>query len=413
VTQSESVLLIAHGHPHVSKGGGELVAYRLFQEYRRRGLDAMFLARADGRAHGDTAFSTNGNDRELLFHTAMHDYFTFRSAEPRHVWKDFRDFLTRLRPSVVHFHHYVHLGLELIREVRRTLPDAKIVLTLHEFLLLCHHQGQMVKTGSHQLCYQATPDDCARCFPERSAGDFFLRQRYLQTLLSDVDAFVCPSNLVRERYVSWGLPAERVHFVENGYVERARIPPRELVGNEGRSRFSFFGQINPFKGILVLLEAFKRLTAEQRTRIHLDVHGSGLKAQTEAFQRAVEAALGAVTDCVDYRGPYEVDELPGFMARTDWVVVPSTWWENAPVVIDEARAYGRPILCSNIGGMAEKVRDGADGYHFPVGDAWGLLDLVTRVSRGTDAWDRVMASLSPPADIRDTAERQLSLYRQL
>ena len=44
------------------------------------------------------------------------------------------------------------------------------------------------------------------------------------------------------------------------------------------------------------------------------------------------------------------------MRQADWIVVPSIWWENAPLVILEARAAGRPVICSGIGGMAENGR---------------------------------------------------------
>ena len=40
-------------------------------------------------------------------------------------------------------------------------------------------------------------------------------------------------------------------------------------------------------------------------------------------------------------------------------------------MIAEAHAHGRPVICSNIGGMAEAVRDGVDGLHFPAGDPGG------------------------------------------
>ena len=43
------------------------------------------------------------------------------------------------------------------------------------------------------------------------------------------------------------------------------------------------------------------------------------------------------------------------MSEIDWVVVPSRWWENSPLVIQEAFMHGRPVICSGIGGMAEKV----------------------------------------------------------
>ena len=43
------------------------------------------------------------------------------------------------------------------------------------------------------------------------------------------------------------------------------------------------------------------------------------------------------------------------MADLHWVLVPSIWWENSPLVIQEAFFHGRPVICSDVGGMAEKV----------------------------------------------------------
>ena len=71
-------------------------------------------------------------------------------------------------------------------------------------------------------------------------------------------------------------------------------------------------------------------------------------------------------------GKYDHDDLPRLMAEIDWVVVPSRWWENSPLVIQEAFLHGRPVICSDIGGMAEKVTDGVDGLHFRVGDPRSL-----------------------------------------
>ena len=66
------------------------------------------------------------------------------------------------------------------------------------------------------------------------------------------------------------------------------------------------------------------------------------------------------------------------MADVEWVVVPSIWWENSPLVIQEAFAHGRPVICSDIGGMAEKVADGVSGLHFRVNDPVSLADTIRR-----------------------------------
>jgi glycosyltransferase involved in cell wall biosynthesis len=65
----------------------------------------------------------------------------------------------------------------------------------------------------------------------------------------------------------------------------------------------------------------------------------------------------------------------------DWVLVQSVWWENDPLVIQEAFLARRPVLCSDIGGMAEAVPHGIAGYHVPVGDPAAWADAMAAVLR--------------------------------
>ena len=64
------------------------------------------------------------------------------------------------------------------------------------------------------------------------------------------------------------------------------------------------------------------------------------------------------------------------MRSIDWTIIPSIWWENSPIVIQESFFHGRPMICSNIGGMAEKITDGVDGLHFRVGSSEDLVDRM-------------------------------------
>ena len=101
------------------------------------------------------------------------------------------------------------------------------------------------------------------------------------------------------------------------------------------------------------------------------------------------------------------------MAEVDWVVMPSIWWENAPLVILEAFRHGRPVICGNIGGMAEMVRDGVDGLHAPVGDPAGLAAVMRRAVERPELWDRLASGIQPPKTIAQVAEDHLSLYQEL
>lgn len=407
----ERVLILAHGHPDLQKGGGEIAAHNLHRALLELGVDSTFLARTDGPSHGGSIFSAHAGPRELLVHTGMADAFDFRSRDPMAVGRDFGDFLRRLRPTVVHFHHYLHLGLEWLHVARRACPDARIVLTLHEFLAQCAHGGQMVKRPSLDLCHRSHPDDCARCFPERGGPDFFLRQEFVRSAFAHVDHFVAPSAFLRERYVAWGLDPSRISVLENLHPAREPLPPRPVAEGELRGRFGFFGQANAYKGLDLALEAMLLLPRALRDQVHLELHAANLLMQPAEVREKLEALLVAAKKRVTVHGPYEPRDLPRRMAGVDWVLVPSIWWENSPMVIQEAFGHGRPVLCSDIGGMAEKVRHGVDGWHFGARDARSLANAMAELAGTAGLYEKLRAGVVTPMSWRDGAERHLELYR--
>ena len=77
-------------------------------------------------------------------------------------------------------------------------------------------------------------------------------------------------------------------------------------------------------------------------------------------------------------GRYEPQNLNERMAGVDVVVMGSTWYENAPMVIQEAFLHARPVLAPNFGGMSEKVQDGHSGLLFARGNAVDLSSVIRR-----------------------------------
>jgi glycosyltransferase involved in cell wall biosynthesis len=100
------------------------------------------------------------------------------------------------------------------------------------------------------------------------------------------------------------------------------------------------------------------------------------------------------------------------MQAVDWVVVPSVWWENAPLVIEEARAAGRPVIVSGIGGLAEAVRHDIDGLHVPPGDAASLAETLAMASGDAALWDRLSRAGRPRA-YASFMDAHLRCYRGL
>jgi glycosyltransferase involved in cell wall biosynthesis len=411
----ERVLIMSHGHPDFSLGGGEVAAYLQWKELRRRGIEAMLVARvADSPGHaGAPFFSRSADGMEVLFSPPPVNHFKHSQPCRRVAYEDFRSLLERFQPTVVHFHHYVHLGLELIREVRKYSPATFIALTFHEFLAICNANGQMRKTDG-ALCQKAAPLDCHLCFRSYSPQEFFLRELFVKSFLALVDVFVCPSQFLCDRYVAWGLPPEKMTVLENGQPQpqggqgavREEPSDRKL-----ETRFLVLGQLSRRKGTHIVLEAVRLLPKEMRRLVHVEIHGF-VPDEGDGFMAELERGLKELDGTVRLYGTYRLEDLGGIIRRNGWLIVPSLWWENSPVVIQEALAYGRPILCSNIGGMAEKVTPGVSGFHFRVNNTADLAALIEKCASTPEAWKSMCAGLPQPPTIDQTVDRLLELFRR-
>lgn len=408
------VLIFSHGHPTFSKGGGEFAAYYLFQGINAKpGHEAWFVGRAESKhLHLGTPLAAMGEREYLMAGNAEIPELTLWTSQDVSDDSDFAELLRRLDPDVIHFHHYVFLGVELIRVAKRICPKARIVLTLHEYIAICRHNGQMLKTNG-SLCHQSSPRECAQCFPQHTPEFFFLRERYVKSFFGLVDVFISPSQFLKDRYVAWGLPEERIRVIENGLPPAERIPPRPLREGEGRGRFAYFGQINPYKGVDVVIDAFARLSKDAKKQVSLDIFGSGLEWQAADFRDKINARLVANPKHVHYHGAYEPEEMGRLMADVDWVVMGSIWWENSPLVIQEAYKFGRPVICPDVGGMAEKVEPGVGGLHYRARDSVSLAALVESVSANHDLYDKLCANLPAAATIEDCVATHMDLYASL
>ena len=406
------ILVMAHAHPDFSLGGGEIAAYNLFKAYRENAEveDAWYLARAD-RHRGLTGAISLRRPNEYLWEQAVFDWHMMKAAHQESLTTWFSDLIRALKPTVVHTHHYAHLGLEYLRVIKQVDPSIKIVMTLHEYMAICRNNGQMIKTGSFKLCSRESYDECHQCFPDKTAEDFWLRKHYFQSHFALVDQFVSPSEFLRQRYIAWGLKPEQIVVIENGQPDEPTLPSRPLAEGETRNRFGFFGQINPYKGLDVILEALTQLPKKERKKIALEVHGANLEQQQPEYQKKIERLREPLIKqgVVQWLGPYQPHELRQRMAGVDWVVIPSIWWENSPMVIQEAFVCGRPLIVSDIGGMHEKVRNGVDGLHVGTGSIFGWGRVFADATKDPALWEELRAGIIKPITFNDCAQLHVNL----
>ena len=441
------VMVLSHRHPTLSAGGGERAAYSLFEHLKGRKEvgSVVFVAAAEQQAIGHSAplAAFRGKPDEILLTPPHCDPLTHCTEDYDVMFRNVRALCERFSPDVVHIHHFMFFGIEIFELFKRF--GVRVVLTLHEFIAICHRDGQMLKTNG-KLCSYASSSECAMCFEEFTAGAFFLREHIIKTMFAFVDRFISPSAFLAQRYALWGIRSNAISVIDNplapDIVARADALCAAMRDSAKRSAntltsggveivfgtqnnspvddhaarsasrsdrlsLGYFGQINPYKGVDVLLESLSLLSPPEQERIHVTLHGANLELWKGEFEERIRRVMNQVERCVTMAGAYDNSRVLELMSEHDWVVVPSIWWENSPVVIQEALAIGKPLLLSCIGGMAEKGRQGVDVVLFEPGNA---TDLARKIS-GLRKPRSLPSARSAAAAAAEQVDSILSIYR--
>lgn len=182
---------------------------------------------------------------------------------------------------------------------------------------------------------------------------------------------------------------------------RSRLPGAPL-------RVVCLARLAPEKGVDVLVRATARARASG-THLHVVIAGDG--PERERIQRLViEEGVG---DAVTLVG--RVEDTRSLLADADLLVLPSRS-ENLPLAALEALASGIPVVASSVGGVAEVVDDGVNGWLTPPDDAQALADLLCRLDVDPDALGDAAASALVRREsfgLKRMAEETARVYAQV
>lgn len=338
--------------------------------------------------------------------------FANRQAEAR-----FRDLCLVMRPDVVHFHHLLGLSPRLIAIAARM--GIGTVFTLHDYWFMCSNTRLLQEEGG--LCGgPALGVNCASCAATRLgipalklltpavAPVFMLRGRVVQRALRQADVLVAPSHFLHTLALQHGLPQERLVCMGLGLdTQELNIPSDGATRPaSGPVRLVYVGAISEQKGVHLLVDAFGRL---EIGLAQLSIYGDG-SASPEYARRLRE---NGAQDGVHFLGPVARGELGGVLAEADAVVVPSIWYENAPLVVQEAFAAGVPVIASRVGALAEQVRDGVDGILFQVGDPQDLAEKLQLFAQDVLLRTRLRENLPKVKSLPQHLEEVEQLYRKV
>jgi glycosyltransferase involved in cell wall biosynthesis len=272
--------------------------------------------------------------------------------------------LDETSPDLVHVHNTFPLisSAAIATAARRGLPT---VATLHNFRLLCVN-AQLFRDGRPcEVCVGRSPwpGVVHRCYrgsfaasaPIAASIAFHRRRR---TFWNDAVSFVALSRFAKERFITGGLPANRIDVLPN-FVSRPesnRSRPNEY--------FLYLGRINFEKGLDFLLDAWSSELGQ------LLVVGDG------PTRPEVEPAMRAHGNSVTFLGSRPHADCMKILEGARALIVPSRVYEGSPMVLAEAYARSVPVIGPDHGAFAEYIEDGETGRLFRPGDPGHLRECI-------------------------------------
>ncbi len=264
--------------------------------------------------------------------------------------------ITRLlrdyRPEVVHIHSLdTHLTYSILPAIRK--QNIPVIWTLHTFAPLCinyflydRRKGRVCEACRPHRFYMAARKRCSDGgLPASVTGCLIQYFNHRLDFFRFVDAFICPSRFLRDRYIAFRFPPEKLTWLPNfvDLPEVRQAPP----GGYG----IFLGRIEREKGVYLLLEALAG------AGIPFKFIGDG-SAKEALARKAQEMGLGEV----EFTGFKTGGELEALISGALFCVVPSLVYEVGPLVVLDAFSHAKPVIGFKIGGIPEMIRDGETGF---------------------------------------------------
>lgn len=319
----------------------------------------------------------------------------------REIVQALRVALDETRPDVIHVQHLMGMPATVVDQALAT--GAPLVVTLHDYWFPCAN-AQLVTNYDGTVC--DGPKwwlNCGRCAVARAgvpadrwlapaaAPLLALRSRHLRRVLAQARRVIAPTYFVRDTYADLGMPADNVIVVPHGIEAPAHV--RDAASDKRRRagplHVVYVGSLAWQKGVHILIDAVNTMDAE---KVRLSIYGDvGKYPEYVASLRARSRHPG-----ISFGGAIGREALWRLLSReADVVVVPSVWYETASLVTQEAFAAGVPVVASELGALAEGVRHGVDGLHFPPGDVAGLREQLARLQNDRKLLDELRSNIRP------------------
>ncbi|MCX5701462.1 MAG: glycosyltransferase family 4 protein [Candidatus Omnitrophica bacterium] len=281
--------------------------------------------------------------------------------------------IEKTKPDIAHIHNiFYQISPSILEPLKKA--SIPIIQTLHDYQAICASNNLCIRNQVCEMCKGGRYYNILkkRCYSNSLAASFLafsakVVHSTFKIYHQKIDIFISPTQFLKDKFVSCGIDESKVVIIPHA-IDLSEYKPSYNLGDY----VVFAGRFVRQKGILTLIKAFESLP------IKLVLLGTG-------------ELLPEIEDYIDNHNLKNI-KLSGFLRGKEFqeiikdarfVIVPSEWYENSPLIIHESFACGKPVVASNIGGIPELVTEDV-GLLFTPGDVEDLRKKVMALYYGDE-----------------------------
>ncbi|MFB0520240.1 MAG: glycosyltransferase [Desulfatiglandales bacterium] len=305
--------------------------------------------------------------------------------------------------NLLHILHPMRIGT--VAKVARQ-NGVPLVLTLTDFWLMCPKGIAVTHTG--EVCLSSeNSEKCVReCYGEAWKERLARRLADTRELLETAGCIVSATDSLRQVFEMSGL-ASGIRLIPYGEDYAGVKPNLREYSRKSEVTLGFLSTLQPHKGAHVLLEAYN---IARKNNIALKIFGDHF-GQIDYYRTLQRLAKNHKK--TEFCGEYKYEDTPRIYNEIDMIVVPSTWWENSPLVLSRALAHNVPAIVSNLGGMTEVVKDGENGFSFEVNNPESLAHVLRKIGDDPSLLNQLKKQIHRPPRIEEHAFEYEKIYMEL
>ena len=374
--------IIIANYRYFIAGGPEKYMFKFMEAARKSGIEVIPFS-VDNPQNEKTPYSkyfAKPRSKQLMYADTKKSLSNLVGMVRATVWnfdaeKKLRKLIRDTKPDAVYILHEVnHLSPSIIKAAKK--EGVRVVHRISDFFMFCPKYDFLCENEICEACLHGDYKKAIeyKCVKGSRAGTLLrvvAMKLYKATrVFDDVDQYICTCEFSKNKLIEGGIPAEKITCIPT-FIDSSRITPCY----ENDHYFLFLGRMAHQKGTIYAIEAMKYL---KNTDYVLKITGQITESleDQEIWNYIKENEL---EDTIVFTGFKQGKELEALISRATCIVCPAIWYENMPNTVIEAYAYGKPVVASRIGSLAEIVEDGKTGLLFEMKNSKDMADKLLKL----------------------------------